>query len=74
MLAVLRRLARRMRSAMAEIDCAQRRMAQIQGSPDSYLANPDQAPDDYREFLFRTSGPLAHEPTAAQRSAGRAIR
>jgi len=27
----------------------------------------DQAPDDYAEFLFRTSSALMHEPTAAGR-------
>ena len=33
-----------------------------------------QAPDTYRDFLFQASGPLAHEPSATQRSLGRAIR
>ncbi len=34
-------------------------------TPDSYLTTSDQAPDDYAEFLFRTSSSLVHEPTAA---------
>jgi hypothetical protein len=74
MLAVLRMLAQRVRNVVAECNYAQRRMAVIQRSPDSYLDHPEQAPDTYQALLFRTSGPLAHEPSAAQRAAGRAIR
>jgi hypothetical protein len=74
MLAVLRDLARRVRCVLAECSYAQRRLAVLRSSPDSYLFEPDEAPDTYAAFLFRTSGPLAHEPSAAQRSAGRAIR
>jgi hypothetical protein len=73
MLAFLRRLAWRARGVVAECSYAQRRLAMLRASPDSYLSNPDQAPDTYQEFLYRTSGPLTHEPTAARRSAGRAI-
>jgi hypothetical protein len=70
----LRRLARRIAAAVAECNDAQRRMAVLQTSPDRYLAAPDHAPRTYPEFLFRTSGPLRHEPAAAWRSAGHAVR
>ena len=49
-------------------------MMQRRLAPDRYLPDSGQAPDDYAEFLFRTSGPLAHEPTARQRAAGRSLR
>ncbi len=74
MLAYLRRLARRVRGVVAECRYAQWRLLQLRASADSYLSDPAQAPDTYHEFLYRTSGPLAREPTAAQRAAGRAIR
>jgi hypothetical protein len=48
-------------------------MMQLRLAPDRYVPDPGQAPDDYAEFLFRTSGPLRHEPTARQRAAGRSL-
>jgi hypothetical protein len=73
MVALLRTLARRLRSVVAECSDAQRRIAVLQASPDRYLPHPEQAPDTYQAFLYRTSGPLVHEPSAAQREAGRLI-
>ena len=49
-------------------------MMELRLTPDRYLSNSAQAPDDYAEFLFRTSGSLAHEPSARQRAAGRQAR
>ncbi len=74
MLTVLRTISRRVVAVIAECNYAQRRLAQLRASPDRYLSRPDLAPDTYQEFLFRTSGPLAHEPSTAKRSSGRAIR
>ncbi len=73
MYSVLRTLARLVGCVVAECNYAQRRLAMLQASPDSYLIKPDEAPDTYGAFLYRTSGPLAHEPSAAQRSAGRMV-
>jgi hypothetical protein len=73
MFPVLRALGRRIRYFLAECDYAQRRVAILRSSPDRYLSQPDQAPDTYAAFLFRTSGRLAHEPSAAQRSSGQLI-
>jgi hypothetical protein len=73
MFPVLRALGRRLVDIVAECNYAQRRVAILQGSPDRYLYQPSQAPDDYAAFLFRTSGPLAHEPSAAQRSSGQLV-
>ena len=53
---------------------AQRRLIELRLSPDRYLDHPDQAPDTVAEFLFRTSGPLPHEPSAAKRSRGGPVR
>jgi hypothetical protein len=49
-------------------------MTELRLAPDRYLPDSGQAPDDYTEFLFRTSGPLHHEPSARQRAAGRSLR
>src|SRR5260221_4322284 len=74
MLTVLRTISRRVVAVIAECNYAQRRLAQLRASPDRYLSRPDLAPDTYQEFLFRTSGPLAPEPSTAKRPSGRAIR
>ncbi len=66
---ILTRIVRRIAATLAEIDYAQRRFHAIRTNPDSYLTDADAGPRDYREFLFRTSGPLLHEPPA-DRSAG----
>jgi hypothetical protein len=68
------RLAHRVGHAFAEAHHAQRRMAQLHGAYDRYLPEPNLPPEDYAEFLLRTSGPLRHEPSARQRLAGRAVR
>jgi hypothetical protein len=49
---------------VAECDYAQRRLFELRTTPDAYLIDADKAPDDYAEFLFRTSSALLHEPTA----------
>jgi hypothetical protein len=73
MFAVLRSLARRLRSVVAECRYAQQRLTEIQTGPDYHMSQPNQAPDTYQVFLYRTSGLLVHEPSAAQRAAGRLI-
>jgi hypothetical protein len=64
----LARIGRRIAGVFAECDYAQRRWFTVMTTPDSYLTNADQAPDDYAEFLFRTSSSLVHEPTAEARA------
>jgi hypothetical protein len=72
MLNVLRTMARRVAAVYADLRYAQRRLAQLQIN--ASVLHPNQAPDTYQEFLFQTSGPLTREPSATQRSLGRAIR
>jgi hypothetical protein len=74
MIAVVRGTWRWVAAIIADCNYAQRRLAQLQASPDRHLTRPGLAPDTYEEFLFRTSGPLAHEPSAARRASGRVIR
>ncbi len=71
---ILTRLVRRVAATLADIDYAQRRLDAIRTNPDSYLtdANPDRGTT--AEFLFRTSGPLLHEPPAARRTGGQLTR
>jgi len=64
----LARIGRCIAGVFAECDYAQRRWFTVMTTPDSYLTNADQAPDDYAEFLFRTSSALVHEPTAEARA------
>jgi hypothetical protein len=72
MLSVLRAISHRVVAVIAECNYAQRRLSVLRLSPDRYVTAPDHAPDTYREFLFRTSGLLAHERTAAERTLGHA--
>ena len=70
----LARFGRRIADIVAECNYAQRRMLALRTSPDAYLHDRDRAPEDYAEFLFRTSGLLLHEPAAAGRAHGRTPR
>jgi hypothetical protein len=61
----LARIGRRIADVLAECDYAQRRWLTVMTTPDSFpTSSGDQAPDDYAEFLFRSSGSLRHEPVA----------
>jgi hypothetical protein len=72
---IVRSAARTITSVVTECNQATRTMSQLRLAPDRYLPDSGQAPDDYAEFLFRTSGPLAHERSARQRlAAGRSHR
>jgi hypothetical protein len=69
------RAARAVAAVLAECNRAQRRMAELRLNPDRFLlSGGTQPPDTYAEFLFRTSGLLAHEPPADKRSRGRQVR
>ena len=69
----LARFGRRIADIVAECNYAQRRMLALRTSPDAYRPDRSQAPDDYAEFLFRTSSALLHEPTASGRAHGRLV-
>jgi hypothetical protein len=64
----LRTLARRVGALAVEFHTSQRRVVELQTNPDRYVLRSNGAPDSYEEFLFRTSGPLMHEPSAATRT------
>ncbi|HEY6315027.1 MAG TPA: hypothetical protein VIY52_30080 [Streptosporangiaceae bacterium] len=68
----LARFGRPIAAFFAECNYAQRRMMALR-TPDTYLADRDKAPDDYAEFLYRTSNALLREPTAAGRAHGRPV-
>ena len=69
----LARFGRRVADIVAECNYAQRRMLALRTTPDLYLADGDKAPDDYAEFLFRTSSALLHESAATGRAHGRPV-
>ena len=69
----LTRFSRRVARVVAECNYAQRRVFELRTTPDTFLADRDKAPDDYPEFLFRTSSPLLHEPAAAGRAHGQLV-
>ena len=70
----LRRLARKVAAAVAEWNDATHLMTELTTSPDHYVFRSGTVPDTYAEFLYRTSGPLVHEPTARHRGQSRAHR
>jgi hypothetical protein len=59
-------------AALAEFNRQQLRLTRVQYSQDAYMNRPG-APDTYSEFLFRTRGPLRHEPSARARLDGHPI-
>ena len=61
------RAAGRLAGVVREANEAQQLMLVKRTAMDRYAPNPNAAPDTYREFLFRTSGMLVHEPSARQR-------
>jgi hypothetical protein len=67
------RLARRVAAIVAECNYAQRRLTILKLAPDAHLTAGDNAPDDYAEFLFRTSGTLLREPDARHRAHGQFV-
>jgi hypothetical protein len=69
----LARFGSRVAGIVAECNYAQRRMLALRTTPDVYLTDGDKAPDNYAEFLFRTSNALMHEPAAAGRAHGRLV-
>ena len=69
----LTRFGRRVADLIAECNYAQRRAFTLRTTPDAFLADRDKAPDDYSEFLFRTSNALLHEPAAAGRAHGQPV-
>ena len=60
----LTRFGRRVARVVAECNYAQRRVFTLRTAPDAFLDERDKAPDEYAEFLFRTSSALLHEPAA----------
>jgi hypothetical protein len=66
-------LARRVAGFFAECNYAQRRLTILRTAPDAYLPARNTAPDDYAEFLFRTSGTLMREPDARHRAHGQFV-
>jgi hypothetical protein len=72
-ISVLTRFGRRIAGFVAECNYAQRRLMILRTAPDAYLDDPDKAPGDYTEFLFRTSSALLREPAAARRARGQLV-
>jgi len=66
-------LARRIAGFFAECNYAQSRVTILRTAQDLYLTKGDKAPDDYAEFLFRTSGTLLREPDARHRAHGQFV-
>ena len=66
------RLARRIYYAVRETHFAAKRASELMLSYG--LAESDQPPDTYAEFLLRTRPTVRHEPPARRRSAGSQVR
>lgn len=63
----VRRVAAAAAATVADCHQARRRCVALALAPDRQLVSPNRAPGTYAEFLFRTSGPLEHEPAAGAR-------
>ena len=68
MKAAVWRAAGKLADAVREMNEAQRLVLARRTALDLYVENPDAGPDNYSEFLARTSGVLRHEPSARKRS------
>jgi hypothetical protein len=66
-------LTRQVTRILAECNYATRRMTILRTAPDAYVLTRDEAPGDYTEFLFRTSGALMREPDARHRADGQLV-
>jgi hypothetical protein len=64
----IRQFARKVSGVLADWDYAQRRVAELQLAPEHYVFKERATPQDYAEFLYRTSGVLHHEPSACARA------
>jgi hypothetical protein len=69
----LARVFRRAYAGMRRFNDQQQRLAARRMSVENYMGQPDGAPEHYGEFLFRTRGPLMHEPSATARLAGQGV-
>ena len=67
------RFGQRVAAIVAECNYAQRRLTILEDDSGHVPHHGDQAPDDYAEFLFRTSGALLREPDARHRADGRFV-
>lgn len=65
---------RRVVRVLDDMRYAQYRQTVLLCSPDRFVMDPDRAPRDFAEFLFRTSGPLLREPSEDSRSHGELVR
>jgi hypothetical protein len=66
----IQRITRAIAGIVDECNYAQRRLLELRMDPERYVFASFDAPDTYADFLARTSGPLVHEPAAADRAAG----
>jgi hypothetical protein len=64
--------ARRVHDTVSEMNYASNRLLEL--TLCCSLAESDQAPDTYAEFLLRTSAVSVHEPSARRRGAGRPVK
>jgi hypothetical protein len=53
-----------------ECNYATSRLRELRLFPEIRAADGDRAPDTYADFLWRSSVPLWHEPSARRRAAG----
>ncbi|HEY1624770.1 MAG TPA: hypothetical protein VGG16_13320 [Streptosporangiaceae bacterium] len=68
-----RRIVHRVSRTVADLNYAQRRLVALASAADRWVPERAKAPDTFAEFMFRTSGPLLHEPSARRRDRGRRV-
>lgn len=71
---MIARFARRVLRVLDDMRYAQYRLTVLLCAPDRFVPDPNRAPRDFAEFMYRTSGPLRLEPTDDNRSHGELVR
>ena len=66
----VRRAARAVADVVRECNYATSRLRELRLFPDVRAAGGDYAPYTYADFLWRSSVPMWHEPSARRRAAG----
>ena len=66
----IRHAAQTVAAVVRECNYASRRLGELRLCPDHRAVGGDRAPDTYADFLWRSSVPMWHEPSARRRAAG----
>jgi hypothetical protein len=64
----VRQITDKLSAVLTDWAYAQHKLAELRLAPEQYVFKTNAPPQDYAEFLYRTSGVLHHEPSARART------